>query len=279
VKSAKKGPTLSMVNQDRIIFLLIFVTVAVPMIAPLGLPIPVSPTTAKFFDTVEDIPEGSTVLWCTGIGLSIWYNTGPGEIAALKHIIGLVRERSVKLIVFAQSAEGATIVRRILTEYLDLGGLTYGEDYVDLGWIPGGEAALAGVVADFQSTVETDHAGTPASEIPMLIEISGGDDFDVLGFSSGGMIDAWMRQWAPLKKPILLNIIAISVPLCMPYIDKGMVTAYLNGQRGGAEYEKLLMQPGMGTSFIDAQSMIHLYIVAMIAVVSIWSLGRRVKGQ
>ena len=55
--------------------------------------------------------------------------------------------------------------------------------------------------------------------------------------------------------------------------------AYLNGQRGGAEYEKLLMQPGMGTSFIDAQSMIHLYIVAMIAVVSIWSIGRRVKGR
>jgi hypothetical protein len=88
-----------------------------------------------------------------------------------------------------------------------------------------------------------------------------------------------MRQWAPLKKPILLNIIAISVPLCMPYVEKGMVTAYLNGQRGGAEYEKLLRQPGMGTSFIDAQSMIHLYIVAMIAVVFVWSLSRRVKGR
>jgi len=93
------------------------------------------------------------------------------------------------------------------------------------------------------------------------------------------MIDRFIRQWEPLKKPILLNMIAIGIPLCMPYIEKGMVTAYLNGQRGGAEYEKLLMQPGMGTSFIDAQSMIHLYIVAMILVVSFWSVSRRVNGR
>ena len=277
--SERKGLNLSIINQDRVIFLLVFITIAIPMIAPLGLPIPVGPTTTKYFSTVESVPEGSTVVWCTGIGLSIWYNTGPGEIATFKHIFGIVRERHVKFIVFSESAQGASIVRRILTEYIDLSGLTYGEDYVDLGWIPGGEAALAGVVTDFQSTVETDHGGTPAGEIPMLREVRGADDFDVLGFSSGGMIDRFMRQWEPLKKPILLNIIAISVPLCMPYIEKGMVTAYLNGQRGGAEYEKLLSQPGMGTSFIDAQSMIHLYMVAMIVVVSVWSVSRRVSGR
>jgi len=279
VTSEKKGSTISVINQDRVIFLLIFITIAIPMIAPLGLPIPVGPTTAKYFSTVESIPEGSTVMWCTGIGLSIWYNTGPGEIATFKHIFELVRERHVKFIVFSESAQGASIVRRILDEYIDLSGLTYGEDYVDLGWIPGGEAALAGVVTDFQSTVETDHEGTPTGEILMLRDVKGADDFDVLGFSSGGMIDRFMRQWEPLKKPILLNMIAIGIPLCMPYIEKGMVTAYLNGQRGGAEYEKLLMQPGMGTSFIDAQSMIHLYIVAMILVVSFWSVSRRVNGR
>ena len=277
--SEKKGSTISVINQDRVIFLLIFITIAIPMIAPLGLPIPVGPTTAKYFSTVESIPEGSTVMWCTGIGLSIWYNTGPGEIATFKHIFELVRERHVKFIVFSESAQGASIVRRILDEYIDLSGLTYGEDYVDLGWIPGGEAALAGVVTDFQSTVETDHEGTPTGEILMLRDVKGADDFDVLGFSSGGMIDRFIRQWEPLKKPILLNMIAIGIPLCMPYIEKGMVTAYLNGQRGGAEYEKLLMQPGMGTSFIDAQSMIHLYIVAMILVVSFWSVSRRVNGR
>lgn len=277
--SGKKLLKLSMVNQDRVIFLLVFVVVAIPMIAPLGLPIPVGPTTTKYFDTVEAISDGSTVLWCAGTGLSIWYNTGPGEIATFRHIFRLVRERGVRFIVFSESAEGASIVRRILDEHVDLSGLTYGVDYVDLGWIPGGEAAIAGVVTDFQSTVETDHAGTPAGEIPLLLGIGGSDDFDVLGFSSGGMIDRFMRQWAPLNKPILLNIIAIGVPLCMPYIEKGMVTAYLNGQRGGAEYEKLLRQPGMGTSFIDAQSMIHLYMVVMIVVVSVWSISRRVNGR
>jgi hypothetical protein len=277
--SVKKGIKISVVNQDRIIFLLVFVTVAIPMIVPLGLPIPVGSTTTKYFDTLEAIPEGSTVLWCVGTGLSIWYNTGPGEIASFKHIFRLVGERGVKFIIFSETAEGATIVRRILDEHVDLSGLTYGVDYTDLGWIPGGEAAIAGVVTDFESTVETDYKGTPAIDIPMLQGIMGSDDFDVLGFSSGGMIDRFMRQWAPLKKPILLNIIAIAVPLCMPYIDKGMVTAYLNGQRGGAEYEKLLRQPGMGTSFIDAQSMIHLYMVVMIVVVSFWALSKKVNGR
>ena len=278
VKEEKnRGLKISSVNQDRIIFLLIFVSIAIPMIVPLGLPVPISSTTSKFYDTVESVPEGTNVLWCTSIGFSIWYNTGPGEIATFRHIFRLVRERNAKFIVFAEGAEAAAIVRRIITEHCDTSGLTYGEDYVDLGWIPGGEAALAGVVTDFQSTVETDYKGTPISQIPMLIDIKSGEDIDVLGFSSGSMIDRFMRQWAPLHKPILLNMIAIGVPLCMPYIEKGMVTAYINGQRGGAEYEKLLGQLGMGSSFVDAQSIIHLYIIIMIIVVAVWYVIRRTK--
>jgi len=35
----------------------------------------------------------------------------------------------------------------------------------------------------------------------------------------------------------------------------------------------------MGTSFIDAQSMIHLYMVVMIVVVSFWSLSKKVNGR
>jgi len=277
MSSKEKKGVISSVDQDRIIFLLIFISIAIPMIFPLGLPVPISSTTKKFYDTIENISEGATVLWCTSIGFSIWYNTGPGEIATFRHIFRLVRERDVKFVVFAESAEAAAIVRRIITEHCDTGGLKYGEDYVDLGWIPGGEAALAGVVTDFQSTVETDHEGTPISQIPILKDIKGGEDVDALGFSSGSMIDRFMRQWAPLQKPILLNMIAIGVPLCMPYIEKGMVTAYINGQRGGAEYEKLLGQLGMGSSFIDAQSMIHLYIIIMIIVVVAWSISRRMK--
>lgn len=272
-----RGLKISSVNQDRIIFLLIFVSIAIPMVVPLGLPVPISSTTSKFYDTVESVPEGTNVLWCTSIGFSIWYNTGPGEIATFRHIFRLVRGRNAKFIVFAEGAEAAAIVRRIITEHCDTSGLTYGEDYVDLGWIPGGEAALAGVVTDFQSTVETDYKGTPISQIPMLSDIKSGEDIDVLGFSSGSMIDRFMRQWAPLHKPILLNMIAIGVPLCMPYIEKGMVTAYINGQRGGAEYEKLLGQLGMGSSFVDAQSIIHLYIIIMIIVVAVWYVIRRTK--
>lgn len=269
---------ISSVNQDRIIFLLLFLVIAIPMIVPLGLPVPISSTTSKFYDTVEGIQEGATVLWCTSMGFSIWYNTGPGEIATFRHIFRLVRERHIKFIVFAEGAEDAAIDRRIIAEHCDTSGLTYGEDYVDLGWIPGGEAALAGVVTDFQSTVETDYKGTPISQIPMLKDIKSGEEIDVFGFSSGSMIDRFMRQWAPFRKPILLNMIAIGVPLCMPYIEKGMVTAYINGQRGGAEYEKILGQLGMGSSFIDAQSMVHLYIIIMIIVVAVWSINRRKKG-
>jgi hypothetical protein len=270
-----KGFKISMINQDRLIFLFIFIVIAIPMIVPLGLPIPVSRTTRDFYDTLDSIPDESVVLWCTSIGFSIWYNTGPGEISAFEHIFRLVRARNVKFIVFAESAEAAAIVRRIIDEHIDTSGLVYGEDYVDLGWIPGMEAAISGVVTDLRGTVDTDYEGTPIDELPLLSGINSGDDIDVFGFSSGSMIDRFMRQWAQFNKPILLNMIAIGVPLVMPYVEKGMVTAYINGQRGGAEYEQLLNNPGMGASFIDAQSMIHLYIIFIIIVVSIWSFWRR----
>lgn len=272
----KRGLSLPLKTQDGIIFLLLFASLAIPIIQPLGMPLKLSESSKKYYDFIENLNPGSVVVWDSSIGLSIWYNTGPGEIATFQHILKQVREKGVKFIALSTSstAEGAAIIRRILTEYADTSGLQYGVDYVDLGWIPGVEATEAGIVKDFQSTIKTDYKGTPIRELPIVRDIRGAGDIDVLGFSCGGTIDTWMRQWAPTKIPIITNQLALTMPLNMPYVDKGMITAYIADQRGAAEYENLLGMKGMATSFIDTQNMVHIYAIAIVVVTSLWSVTK-----
>ena len=46
----------------RVIFILIGLAVLIPLLTPISLPIRETPTTVKFFEGIEQIPEGSKVL-------------------------------------------------------------------------------------------------------------------------------------------------------------------------------------------------------------------------
>lgn len=62
----------------------------------------------------------------------------------------------------------------------------------------------------------------------------------------------------------------------MPYIDSGVQTSYISGQRGGAEYEQYADTPGAGLGFMGGQSMGHFYaIVLIIATNAMYLMERR----
>lgn len=275
---------LSLLDQDRLIFLIYIILIALPFIYVVGLPLPISDLTKTFYNTIESVPEGGVILWVTDIGFALWTEIGSGEIAIYKHLFTLARTKNVKLI-FASTygPDGAYLTDMIIKKYIIpegfAEGLTYGENWVQLGWLPGWEASLAALVRDIHKAAPTDYFGTPLGQLPMMKNIRSVDDLDLLGWS-GYYVDEYARQWTGWGKPVIVNLSATTVAMAKPWFVKGLITAYLNGQRGNAEYEALTGYKGFATSAMDAQSLAHLYAIILLLIPNIhyiWT--RKIKGR
>jgi hypothetical protein len=272
---------ISPLNQDRIIFAFYIALIAIPFVVTLGLPLPVSSLSRTFYNTIEEIPEGGVVLWVTDISFPLWVEIGSGEIAIFKHLFKLAQERKIKLI-FATtySADGAVLSDMIIRDHIIPGGfakgLKYGEDWVQLGWLPGWETSLAALVRDIHKVARADYFGTPIEQIPMMKNIKSVKDLSLLGWS-GYYVDEYARQWTGFGKPIIVNLSATTVAMAKPWFEKGLLTTYLNGQRGCAEYEALTGFKGFATSAMDAQSMAHLFAIILLIVPNIFYLSTRFR--
>ena len=262
---------------DRIIWLIFFIVAALPIMFPIGLPLDITEVTRDYYATIEDIPEAGVVLYSFDSGMGAFAEMGPADIGTITHLTRVIKSNGIKVI-FATTAgpEGQVALNVILTQYVDMSGLVYGEDYLNLGLIPGYESTLAALAEDLHKIAPTDVEGTRLTDIPWIANVRGAENYDIFIFSTATSPDPYPRQWAQYDKPILAVVQAATASWIRPYHEAGMITAYLPGQRGGAEYEVLLGAPGLGCSYMDAQSLTHVYAIVLILVVNIqWYLKRK----
>ena len=259
------------INQDRMIFLIYLLLIAIPMLRPLALPFPIEEPTRKAYELLEKVPKGGVIVLVSDEGFPSWAELGPGEIAVYRHAFRKVKQDGCKVIMLTCYEIAGMILGERALSYVDLTGLKYGEDWVQLGFIPGYEAVLAGMIKDLKSIAPVDKFGTPTKDIPMLKNINSIDDYDFLYACTYTAMDVYIRQWgeAALARgvPIVINMLSGTVPLAMPYYRAGTLSAYLNSVIGGAGYEMLIGQPGMGVALLDAQSTAHLLAIGLIIFV------------
>ena len=145
--------------------------------------------------------------------------------------------------------------------------LTYGEDYVLLGFRPGNEAVVKGIVSNIRKLYTIDSRNTLLEDIPMMEGINNIDDFDFLFSASAGYPGTveWVQYAAdPAGIPMSTGVTSIQVNEVMPYVNSGQINGVLAGMPGAAEYEALIGKAGLGTAGMDAQSIAHVVIVAFI---------------
>jgi len=262
--SEKKWYHLSTDAQDSIVYLLIIVLCGVVVIYPLGLPLTINESTEHFYDTLNNIPEGSVILWNEGYMVSSFVSGS--QIALYRKYFDLMREKDVNVIFVSSCVDGplgGALIQKMLDAGVDKTDTVYGTDYVNLGWLPGFEAVLAAIAQDIQSVTQEDAYGTSITELDLMKGLTT-DDLYLLGFSCGVSVDPWMRQWGPLGKPILMiggeNLIAQA----MGYVEAGTVEAYLNGGRGNAEFEQLYGYFTLQTAIMDAKNLMSLFGIALM---------------
>ena len=146
--------------------------------------------------------------------------------------------------------------------------MAFAIEIVDLGFISGGEASVAGICNNLHALLNVDAQGTPLNNLPMMDTIKNANDFDaVVVFTAGGPSKWWLNQaWASYGTLVAAGVNAGMATDMASYYNAGQLFGVLESLKGGAQYEVLIRRPGEASKGIDAQSIAHIYFVLLIVI-------------
>ena len=248
----------------RWIFLVLAIVVFIPILIPIGMPIRATVTTKVVFDAIENLPPNSKVLVSIEYSPSTKPENHPMAISVLRHLF----KNDHKVFVTCLWPDGQFMAQDALKQVADEEfGKVYGKDYVFLGFRPGNEAVVKGIVSNIRKLYTVDVYQTKIDEIPLMEGVNKFSDFAFLFSASAGYPGTieWVQYAAdPTGIPMSSGVTSIQVNEVMPYVQSGQIIGVLAVMPGAAEYEALLGQKGSATSGMDAQSIAHLVIVLFI---------------
>lgn len=264
-------------NLDRrFYYVALIIVVALPIIKPWGLPIRTGKCTQDFFDAVEAVPNGGIIALAIDYRSDCVVELNPQVVTLYKQAFA----KNVKIIMWSNVDEGANVTEPITCKVGREMGKTYGVDWVNLGYKPGGEVTMKKMVDNFwEGAAYVDMRGTRFEKLPIM-----------QGFDSLKKADLLIDMMAVVPSPaenylkmvcipsglkMAVGTTAIQSPTEMPYYTSGQYKGMLAGLRGAAEYERLAKCPGPAVMGMDAQSAAHILVILLIAVGNIGYLAGR----
>jgi len=264
-------------NIDRRVFYwILFIALMVPFLRPIGFPITIAENTRDLYEgiTGDNVEPGDVWIINFGYGVSAWSECHPGVTVVTK---ALFRE-GAKIIFMGPHYDVELTYNHLLeTAKEDFAQKVYGEDYVFLGYITGGESAIAQLASNIRDVFPTDHYGTPLDEIPMMKNVNSWQDISgVISSDTGDWGDYFLRQWQePYGVPLAEIGIAMLGSVGMGYWKAGNYFGLSVGSRGGAELERLIGEPGDATIVMDSISVSHLLIVIAVILANVGMLAEK----
>ena len=259
----------------RIIFLIVGLSVLIPLLKPEWVDLPIRPTPESqiVFDEINKLNAGDKILLSFEYGPSTKPEIHPMAIAILKHLYA----KNIQVYGFALWPDGNFMSTEAFSEVSDDYDKKYGVDYVNLGYKPGGEAVIKGIASDIRTLYTVDLQGTSINDIPMMKDVVNIEDFDFVFSLSAGFPGS--KEWVqyacdPKNIPLSTGCTSIQVTDIMPYVENDQIRGILAGMPGAAEYESLVEaelqkmeiagKPGEASGMMAAQSIAHVVIVLFI---------------
>ena len=259
----------------RIIFLIVGLSVLIPLLKPEWIDLPIRPTPESqiVFDEINKLNAGDKMLLSFEYSPSTKPEIHPMAIAILKHLYA----KNIQVYGFALWPDGNFMSTEAFSEVSDDYDKKYGVDYVNLGYKPGGEAVIKGIASDIRTLYTLDLQGTSINDIPMMKDVVNIEDFDFVFSLSAGYPGS--KEWVqyacdPKNIPLSTGCTSIQGTDIMPYVENDQIRGILAGMPGAAEYESLVeaelekmeiaVKPGEASGMMAAQSIAHVVIVLFI---------------
>ncbi len=262
----------------EILYGLLLITIILPMIYPIGFPVPISAEVKKWYDTVDALPAGSVVMIDFGYSGGGEPELAPMAVAVYRHLFS---KADIKVVTMSTSIEGPLLWEKAMTEINPSQyGKVYGVDYIHIGYIANVEAAMAAVGKSISATTTTDYKGTPLSQYTIMQGVDNAGDFALLiCYTTGGdQSEGWVRQWyTTYQTPYLSCVLAMMVPTMLPYQKAGQIVSVTSGAQAG-QMELLVKVPGRGIKSADVITMTHLLCIAFVVVGNIAYFGKKFSG-
>ena len=282
----------------RLIFVLIGLSVLIPLIKPDWINIPIKTTSNSeiVFSELNSLKKGDKVLVSFEYGASTKPEIHPMSVALLQHLFA----KGVKVYTVPLWPEGLMMAKYALDEVQSskLFNIKEHIDYVSLPYKAGGEIIIRGIATDIRSIFTQDVNNVLLENIPMMEGVYDITDFDfVFDLSAGVPGNAEWVQFAcdEYKIPLSSGCTSIMVTDAIPYVESGQIRGILAGMPGAAEYEQMVFNylndnknnlsinsdvditPGKATSRMSAQSIAHLLMVLFIVLgnISYYILRKR----
>jgi hypothetical protein len=263
----------------EILYGVLLVVFIIPLVYPLGLPVPISGNVETWYDTVEALPSGSVVMIDFGYSGGGEPELGPMAVAVYKH---LFRKDGIKIIAMSTSIEGTQLWDRAMAEIRpdERYGTQYGVDYIHIGYIAGAETAMAAIGTDLRATTSTDYHGNPLSQYSIMDGVNGAEDFDLLiCYTTGGdQSEGWVRQWVTVYGTrYMCSVLAMMVPTMLPYQDAGQIISVTAGAQAG-EMESLVKAPARGIKSADVITLTHILVIGYVVIGNVAALMKKSQG-
>lgn len=271
---------------QRIIYALLFIALAFPILSPVVLPMDIQSYSQQAFDFSDSIAEGSIVIFEGGLGAATYPQGGPGMVVQIYHML----TKGVKIVFFSigteQNVWTMTAIETALAKLPAGTPAENGVDWVHLGYVAGQEAGTGALWNDIRATIEADYFDTPIDDIPLLEGINDASGFAAIlwwGGSEGSMPYGIRQISVPFDIPITGMATTNEVPNFSPYISaaaettvtKDLIVTFkpVTTLGIGKKCSKIIRMPRMAVRYIGScilysLSLIHITYHANIPEIS-----------
>ncbi|MGQ9462389.1 MAG: hypothetical protein ACUVTP_05415 [Candidatus Fervidibacter sp.] len=246
----------------RIIYLCVAIAIALPFIVQIKLPVIPTMPVQKFYEAVDKVPKGKVVLIAADFDTGTEGENGPQVQAVLEHLM----LKRVPFVIIGVAIQGPELVQSYAEKLAKKYGYKYGVDFVNLGYLPGGQLVLERFCRSVWQTKPSDYKQRPLTELPLMRKVRTAKDIGLVAEFTGSGVLSWYVQtfWGQFKVPLAQGCTGIIGPEQFTYLDAGQLSGLMVGLKGAAEYEALLKVSREGFRRMIPQSLGHLATLFLI---------------
>ena len=277
-------------SDKRWIYLMIFAIITVSSIAPMTFPIPLMQWSEDFHSVVnegvvvdfadpprtfEGVEPGTRVfILCSGEVSKLW-----GDMSeAVKTVWTDLLNRDAHILLWFSTADNEATLEKYLLPLMyganPQDDPDYGVDFVNLGFVPGGNGLLEQWRDSIVAITPTDAYGNNLADLPMMAEFDAlkTDAELMIGLDARGMDAIFIVRY---NTPFIEIGGTDSASYLASSYTAGYFKGMLMGQRGGAEYELLSGIPGNSFSYLQNALTIGAVMITLMIVMNVrWYLNK-----